>query len=32
MEEKLTASHLASDVYALLDQLDKLEEQLVRFA
>ena len=25
MEERLTASHLASDVYALLDQLDTLE-------
>ena len=25
MEEKLTASHLASDVYTLLDCLDKLE-------
>ena len=25
MEERLTASHLASDVYTLLEQLDKLE-------
>lgn len=29
MEGRLTASHLASDVYALLEKLDKLEVRLV---
>ena len=27
MDEKITASHLATDVYALLDLLDKLENE-----